>query len=290
MTDALNERLHVQTLKGDAVEEPPPYLKLLLSLGPKYVPHPHPPHFVPRLKAIRHECEELVRTLGWSAFFEKKKRDGHHDEADFRTSLPYKKLFRPKGTSLPMKVIEEIPESYSIIETEVKRVEEESLLCIDYLRSKPLYRRGIAFKSPLVDSYIRDTLVVGADKDGSSVCISKPTYMCEVSNHMQSEVYRKLDGDTVIWEEKAKTWMEYLHILIRSAMPMKLEKVILIFLDQAKTPVLAKCYLSCKTHKSLSLNKRGGGVGFSPACWFVPMVHQERLHFIIYGRHYFVEV
>ena len=54
--DALNERLHVQTLKGDAVEEPPQYLKLLLSLGPKYVPHPQPPHFVPRLKAIRHEC------------------------------------------------------------------------------------------------------------------------------------------------------------------------------------------------------------------------------------------
>ena len=93
MKDALNERLHVQTLKGDAVEEPPPYIKLLLSLGPKYVPHPHPPHFVPRLKAIRHEYEELARTLGWSAFFEKKKRNGHHDEPDFRTSLPYKKLF-----------------------------------------------------------------------------------------------------------------------------------------------------------------------------------------------------
>ena len=258
MKDALNERLHVQTLNGDAVEEPPPYLKLLLSLGPRYVPHPHPPHFVPRLKAIRHECEELARTLGWSAFFEKKKRDGHHDEPDFRTSLPYKKLFRPKGTSLPIKVIEEIPESYSIIEAEVKRAEEDSLLCIDYLRSKPLYRRGIAFKSSLVDSYLRDTLVVGADKDGSSVCISKQTYMREVSNHMQSEVYRKLDGDTSIWEEKAKTWMEYLHILIRSAMPMKLEKVILNFLDQAKTPVLAKFYLSCKTHKSLSLNKKGG--------------------------------
>ena len=30
----------MQTLNGDAVEEPPPYLKLLLSLGPKYVP-PH---------------------------------------------------------------------------------------------------------------------------------------------------------------------------------------------------------------------------------------------------------
>ena len=198
MKDALNERLHWQTLKGDVVEEPPPYLNFLLSLGPKYVPHPHPPHFVPRLKAIRHECEELARTLGWSAFFEKKKQDGHRDEPDFGTSLPYKKLSWPKGTSLPMKVIEERPESYSIIEAEVKRAGEESLLCIDYLRSKPLYRCGIAFKSSLVDLYLRDTLVVGADKDGSSVCISKETYMREVSNHMRSEVYRKLDGDTPI--------------------------------------------------------------------------------------------
>ena len=47
-------------------------------MGPKYVPHPHPPHFVPRLKVIRHECEGLARTLGWSAFFEKKKREGLH--------------------------------------------------------------------------------------------------------------------------------------------------------------------------------------------------------------------
>ena len=52
--------------------------------------------------------------------------------------------------------------------------------------------------------------------------------------------------------------MEHLHILIRSAMSMKFKKVILNFFDQAKTPVLAKFYLSCKTRKSLSLNKEGG--------------------------------
>ena len=115
--------------------------------------------------------------------------------------IPYKKLFRPKGTSLPIKVIEEIPESYSIIEAEVKRAEADSLLCIDYLQSKPLYRRGIAFKSSLVDSYLRDTLVV-ADKDGSSVCISKQTYMREVSNHMQSEVYPPRPHQNFMWDTK----------------------------------------------------------------------------------------
>ena len=122
---------------------------------------------------IRRECEELARRLGWSAFFEKKKREGQHDEPDFRRTLPYKKLFRPKGTPLPSKVIEEIPEAYNIVEAEVKRAEDNSLLAIDYLRSKPLFRHGIAFKSSLIDSYLRDTLVVGADKDGSSVCILK---------------------------------------------------------------------------------------------------------------------
>ena len=168
------------------------------------------------------------------------------------------KLFRPKGTPLPSIVIEEIPEAYNIVEAEVKRAEDNSLLAIDYLRSKPLFRRGIAFKSSLIDSYLRDTLVVGADKDGSSVCISKQAYMREVTNHMQSQVYRRLEGDTTTWEDKAKTWMHHLHLLIRSVIPMSLEKVILNFLDQAKTPVLAKFYLSCKTHKSLSLNKNGG--------------------------------
>ena len=256
--DALHARLHVQTLHGDVVDEPPPYLKLLLSLGPKYVPHPHPQHFVPRLMIIRRECEESARTLGWSAFFEKKKHEGQHDEPDFRTTLPYKKLFRPKGTPLPSKVIEEIPEAYNIVEAEVKRAEENSLLSIGYLCSKPLFRRGIAFKLSLIDSYLRDTLVVGADKDGSSVCISKQTYMREVTNHMQSQVYRKLEGETTTWEDKAKTWMHHLHLLICSVIPINLEKVILNLLDQAKTPVLAKFYLSCKTHKSLSLNKNGG--------------------------------
>ena len=144
------------------------------------------------------------------------------------------------------------------MEAEVKRAKGNSLLAIDYLRSKPLFRRGIAFKSSLIDSYLRDTLVVGADKDGSWACISKQAYMREVTNHMQSQVYRKLEGDTTTWEDKAKTWMHHLHLLICSVIPMSLEKVILNFLDQAKTPVLAKFHLSCKTHKSLSLNKNGG--------------------------------
>ena len=52
--------------------------------------------------------------------------------------------------------------------------------------------------------------------------------------------------------------MHPLHLPIRSVIPISLEKVILNFLDQAKTPVLAKFYLSCKSHKSLSLNKNGG--------------------------------
>ena len=91
------------------------------------------------------------------------------------------------------------------MEAEVKRAEDNSVLAIDYLRSKPLFRRGTAFKSSLIDSYLPDTLVVGAEKDGSSVCILKQAYMREVTNHMQSQVYRKLGGDTTTWEDKAKT-------------------------------------------------------------------------------------
>ena len=65
------------------------------------------------------------------------------------------------------------------------------------------------------------------------MCISKQANMCEVTNHMQSPVYRQLEGDATTWEDKAKTWMHHLHLLIRSVIPMNLEKLTLNFLGQA---------------------------------------------------------
>ena len=76
-------------------------------------------------------------------------------------------------------------------------------------------------KASLIDSNLRENLVVTWTVPG--VCISKQAYMCDVTNHMQSQVYCKLDGDTTTWEDKAKTWMHHLHLLIPSVIPMGLE-------------------------------------------------------------------
>ena len=72
-------------------------------------------------------------------FLKYKEQEGLHDEPGFCTTAAYKMFLWPKGSSLPMKLIEEILKSYSIIEAEVKWADKKSRLCIDYLLRKPLY-------------------------------------------------------------------------------------------------------------------------------------------------------
>ena len=79
----------IKTLVNNVVETPPPYLCLLLKLGPKYVPHPNPKRFVPKLNLLQHECLDLCRVLGWSAFFARQKQDDPASCVDLRGGLPY---------------------------------------------------------------------------------------------------------------------------------------------------------------------------------------------------------
>ena len=248
----------IQTLVNDVVETPPPYLCLLLKLGPKYVPHPNPKRFVPKLNVLQHECVDLCRVWGWSAFFAKQKQDDPASCVDLRGGLPYYKLYRSSGAELPGNVIAKIASVYGEICTATKHASDHCLLSISHLNNVPLFCRGVTFKPSLVDEYLTNHVVVPADKDGSSVIMRLSTYQTEVQNHMSSPVYRKLDGTVEQWEQKAQGWMMSLPVFTCNFLPGSLTKVLGNFLAQAKKPVMAKFHLSCKTHKSMHLSPQGG--------------------------------
>ena len=248
----------IQILVNDVVETPPLYLCLLLKLGPKYVPHPNPKYFVPKLNVLQHECVDLCPVLGWSAFFAKQKQDDPASCVDLRGGLPYYKLYRFSGAEMLENVIAKIASVYGEICTATKHASDHCLLSISHLNNVPLFRRGVTFKPSLVDEYLSNHVVVPADKDGSLVIMRLCTYQTEVQNHMSSPVYRKLDGTVEQWEQKAQRWMMSLHVFTCNFLPESLTKVLGNFLAQAKKPVMAKFHLSCKTHKSMHLSPQGG--------------------------------
>ena len=199
----LHDEHVVQVLRGDDVVTPPPYLHLLLSLGPKYVPHPNPKSFVPKLCALQHECVDLCRVLGWSAFFDKQKMDDSAACVDTKSGLPYYKLYRSSGAELPENVIGKIAAVYQQICTATRNASDRCLLSISHLQEVNLFRRGVTFKPSLIDEYLLDHVIVPADKYGSSVVMTRTTYKREVQNHMSTPVYKHLDGAVTEWEQRA---------------------------------------------------------------------------------------
>ena len=196
--------------------------------------------------------------LGWSAFFAKQKVEDPAACVDLKKGLPYYKLYRSSSSELPENVVAKIAAVYQDVRSATRYASDRCLLSIAHLGEIPLFRRGVTFKPSLVDDYLRSHVVVPADKDGSSVIMSLPTYQKEIHNHMDSPVYRQLHGTVSEWEGKAQGWMMALHLFTSNFLPESLATVLGNFLAQAKKPVLAKFHLSCKTHKSMHVNPRGG--------------------------------
>ena len=248
-------------LDGDQVDPIPPYLKLMLRLGPKFVPHQHPAKCMQhKLRFLPGEIEQLARVLKWSTFFESIEKP----DVDFYSMLPYKAMHRPTGRPPPPAVEKKLGPFVARIENAVTAARDEAVLSLSSLKPSDFVLRGITWVTSHVDAYLSKHVVVSGDKDASLVVMSRNTYQREVNANMDGmspnglPCYRKICDDNDMaaldsWLEKAKQWQTCLAQLCMDTMPPVLMEALGKFFDTHPPPVWANFHLLVKTHKRKSV-------------------------------------
>ena len=163
--------MKVQSLHGDHVQDPPAFLKLLISMGPKYVPHNSPLNVLRKqLSALHTEFKQLTRVISWSAFFANCVHDTDND--NLRLGFPYSSFYPSSGKDLTPDVIDQLGHIHTAIEQSVNRQHDHCLLALERELTRPHQRTGISFKADLLRDYLRHHVLVSADKDASFVIMT----------------------------------------------------------------------------------------------------------------------
>ena len=254
---------------GDPIEPPPNYLRLLFSLGPKYVPHQNPlKHLRHQMTALRTEFTELKRVLAWSAFFEKLKKEGKIDIPDLtiRETFPHPSAFRPTKREFSPDMMELLGGAYDRIEQVVDEQRDHVFFQLDDELKRFRPRHGIGFRLSLLEEYFTKHVIVSADKDSSSVVMSVDLYQHEVRQNMSSlhksgaPIYNRLGDDTsndcAHWCGEAEKWQTSLHNLFHLFMEplsVHINKLLVKYFHTFDKPILTNFYLLAKTHKGLYL-------------------------------------
>ena len=231
-----------------------------MSYGPKFVPHKHPAQFLSKdLSCLPRELQELRRTLLWSVYFNKVEK-GHNAF----NKLPHRPLHRSTGIT-PSSTIEDKLSLYmSTIDGAVQSASDQILLLLSDLNSSHFPRRGISWRSHLVQDYLSRYVIVSGDKDSSQVIMSISTYQAEVKANMQStniygeSYYCKLaEVDDVAAQDnflmQAKNWQSSLALICLDSVPNSIAPVIEKYFRTHPDPTWANFHLLCKTHKSKAI-------------------------------------
>ena len=261
--------MKVQSLHGDHVQDPPAFLKLLISMGPKYVPHNSPLNVLRKqLSALHTEFKQLTRVISWSAFFANCVHDTDND--NLRLGFPYSSFYPSSGKDLAPDVIDQLGHIHTAIEQSVNRQHDHCLLALERELTRPHQRTGISFKADLLRDYLRHHVLVSADKDASFVIMTVQCYQTEVSFNMATihktghPVYKCLGTDEPSqqehWQKEGLHWQNHLIQVLEQfydklADPMR--NALVKFLHTFHDPLLAKFYLLMKTHKGLHLRPDG---------------------------------
>ena len=231
-----------------------------MSYGPKFVPHKHPAQFLSKdLSCLPRELQELRRTLLWSVYFNKVEK-GHNAF----NKLPHRPLHRSTGIT-PSSTIEDKLSLYmSTIDGAVQSANDQILLLLSYLNSSHFPRRGISWRSHLVQDYLSRYVIASGDKDSSQVIMSISTYQAEVKANTQStniygeSYYCKLaEVDDVAAPDnflmQAKNWQSSLALICLDSVPNSIAPVMEKYFRTHPDPTWANFHLLCKTHKSKAI-------------------------------------
>ena len=259
----LHDVLHVthvpQFLDGDDPISLPPYIRFLLSLGPKYTPHMAPSVAFERYhKAVFGELANLERVLLWNAYFLTKK---DNDKPNFYETMPYKRLHISKGTLFPKKLLDECGSAGFAIPSCVAHARDTMVCAFSSTKLTELPRRGVGLCWPMVRDFTKDYVIVSGDKDCSHTIMTISAYQSEVAVHLRGMTpdglfrYVKLGthaSDLDWWLDRAKQWMSMLHDVMVSFLPHELVDFIDVFLRMQPPPSFPSFYLLCKSHKGLT--------------------------------------
>ena len=243
----LHDVLHVthvpQFLDGDDPISLPPYIRFLLSLGPKYTPHMAPSVAFERYhKAVFGELANLERVLLWNAYFLTKK---DNDKPNFYETMPYKRLHISKGTLFPNKLLDECGSAGFAIPSCVAHARDTMVCAFSSTKLTELPRRGVGLCWPMVHDFTNDYVIVSGDKDCSHTIMTISAYQSEVDVHLRGTTpdglfrYVKLGShasDLDWWLNRAKQWMSMLHDVMVSFLPHELVDFIDVFLRMQPPP------------------------------------------------------
>ena len=152
----------------------PPYVRHLLQLGPKYFPHgPTLSHIKQHLPKIPAQFTELQRVLTWTTYW----HQFAPDDPDLMKALPSPVLFPKTGTIPGYSILEALGDKFHSIQQSINKGRDLALLTIEDLQKKPPRRQGIGIRYSILEEFLKDHVIVPADKDGSQVVMKKETYL-----------------------------------------------------------------------------------------------------------------
>ena len=221
------------TLGGDVIREPPPYLRYPLGLGGKYVPFPHQRRFVKKqITKVNDRFAELQRVIVWDAFYKFCEMDCESKRPPFPL-FPYKRFFVSRGTNPNGDIERKLGWKLLKIDDSIKVVANQTKSALDAFTRNTYLLRGASFCFELLESYLRDHVIIEGDKDGSLYILSRSCYPREAEANMHdkflgSPIYRRVgnfsDQDT--WLANEKRWANIIDGIISPMLPLLLNDFI----------------------------------------------------------------
>ena len=230
-------------------------------MSPSTTLHP----FVARSsKMLRKEVDELERVLIWSTHFVSKKTQ----DTSKRPSLlefPYKKLFASTGSRPSYTIKQSLGHKFHVIQNSLNELCDKMRIAMSHcLQCDPIYG-GFHVPYSGLENYLEHNLVVEADKDSSIVLMSRTLYLREAQLNMDSvfnnaPVYQFLGPRSSLtdWVDKGHAWQRKVASWLLHFYPDHLREFLCTFMDSYSKPVMPKFRLLVKTHKSASVDAKGG--------------------------------
>ena len=237
----------------------------VLKHGGKYVPFPTLHPFVARSsKMLRKEVDESERVLIWSTHFVSKKTQ----DTSKRPSLlefPYKKLFASTGSRPSYTIKQSLGHKFHVIQNSLNELCDKMRIAMSHcLQCDPIYR-GFHVPYSRLENYLEHNLVVEAGKDSSLVLMSQALYLREAQLNMDSVFNNALVYQFLGPPSSLTDWVDKGHALQRKAAswllhfyPDHLREFLCTFMDSYSKPAMPKIRLLVKTHKSASVDAKGG--------------------------------
>ena len=249
----------------------------LLSLGPKYIPFPHPRGFAKELiQTMGAEFDELKRVVTWKAFFALCAPESKSERPEFN-QFPYRRFYLSKGTNITNNVEDKLGYMGMKIERAFRIVRQQTNEALDALTSAVHLLRGVAFCAEHVNDYLSHHVVVKCDKDGAMCMVTRACYLREARANMSYTslnlaVYKKLGPGSSHkeWLSKGKSWDQVINDVPFLRSPSSLENIMCVFLNAPHFSRLPRFRSLVKSHKSLDLTSEGGWASrplVGPANW-----------------------